>query len=394
MHESYTKLLEHRYLKPVKIKNKEYYNRLIYELEESLTSKIILDFKHSSGINKFITEIFQLLSHSITLYELGYFDNAYYSIRSSIELATIMLDLSDKDDKSININMNLFINKKYKKFRTRIMRELSFEGNVFKEIMKDMPQFKVDLEKFMRHINKIVHKTGFENFYCSQYYYSNNFHITKLEQFEKSLLKAIQILGIIRLSIDPLPLLLTDPEIYYRCPNFLTIPFNKELLNVIGEKYLTEFKQTTEIKSMYKSLLKLEKRNQETNDFIINNYINTEKIENIFAQKDLIPEDNLKYLNIANSSNKIIEIISYNGFIHYWTNYCQCEKICNPLDYEYLTKLKKYINIPYDTIYVSLLNINKNLIPKNTFQIIYVFHTKKLDKKEIKKLNNCIKTTV
>ena len=108
----------------------------------------------------------------------------------------------------------------------------------------------------------------------------------------------------------------------------------------------------------------------------------------------MIPEDNLKYLNIANSSNKIIEIISYNGFIHYWTNYCQCEKICNPLDYEYLTKLKKYINIPYDTIYVSLLNINKNLIPKNTFQIIYVFHTKKLDKKEIKKLNNCIKTTV
>lgn len=93
----YEEILQERYLKPVKIENKEYYYNLIYEISESFTSAIIVNLFHSNKINMIITEAGQSLANSIKLYELGYFDDAYYSMRSAIELATIMLDVGDNE---------------------------------------------------------------------------------------------------------------------------------------------------------------------------------------------------------------------------------------------------------------------------------------------------------
>ena len=111
---TYEKNLLERYLRPVKIENKEYYYSLIYEISESLTSGIIVDFFHSNKINMIITEAGQSLANSIKLYELGYFDDAYYSMRSSIELATIMLDVGDNEYEQMIHNMNLFSTKEYR----------------------------------------------------------------------------------------------------------------------------------------------------------------------------------------------------------------------------------------------------------------------------------------
>ena len=108
---NYEKNLLERYLRPVKIENKEYYYSLIYEISESLTSGIIVDLFHSNKINMIITEAGQSLANSIRLYELGYFDDAYYSMRSAIELATIMLDVGDNEYEKMVNNMNLFSNK-------------------------------------------------------------------------------------------------------------------------------------------------------------------------------------------------------------------------------------------------------------------------------------------
>ena len=111
---NYEKNLLERYLRPVKIENKEYYYSLIYEISESLTSGIIVDFFHSNKINMIITEAGQSLANSIKLYELGYFDDAYYSMRSAIELATIMLDVGDNEYEQMIHNMNLFSTKEYR----------------------------------------------------------------------------------------------------------------------------------------------------------------------------------------------------------------------------------------------------------------------------------------
>lgn len=94
---TYETLLQERYLKPIRIENNEYYYSLIYEISESLTSEIKVNLSHSNNINMIITEAGQSLVNSIKFYELGYFDDAYYSLRSVIELATIMLDVGDNE---------------------------------------------------------------------------------------------------------------------------------------------------------------------------------------------------------------------------------------------------------------------------------------------------------
>lgn len=66
----YEKMLKYRYLQPVQIENKEYYYKLIYEVSDAFTSRLIGgDFFHSANINLLIEELGQLLSNSIELYE-------------------------------------------------------------------------------------------------------------------------------------------------------------------------------------------------------------------------------------------------------------------------------------------------------------------------------------
>lgn len=103
------------YVKPIKIENVDEYYSLIQEISLSDTSRIFAEnLSHSAHINMLIKEISILLVNSLRLYEMGYFDNAYYSLRSANELATVMLGLSDKEDFKIKNNFKKFRKGKYK----------------------------------------------------------------------------------------------------------------------------------------------------------------------------------------------------------------------------------------------------------------------------------------
>ena len=185
---NYEKNLLERYLRPVKIENKEYYYSLIYEISESLTSGIIVDLFHSNKINMIITEAGQSLANSIRLYELGYFDDAYYSMRSAIELATIMLDVGDNEYEKMVNNMNLFSNKEYRNFRASTLRYLKDNGIEFRDVANRMPNFVNEINNTCIKLNNFVHKTGFDNFYGIRNYYNENFHKKQLDDFENNLL--------------------------------------------------------------------------------------------------------------------------------------------------------------------------------------------------------------
>ena len=163
MKHSYEKILQERYLKHVKIENKEYYYSLIYEISESLTWEIAVDF-HSNKINMIITEAGQSLVNSIKLYELDYFDDAYYSMRSAIELAKIMLDVGDNEYEKMVHNMNLFSTKEYKKFQIITLRYLKDNRIEFRNATYKMPNFVKEVNDICIKLNKFVHKIGFDNY--------------------------------------------------------------------------------------------------------------------------------------------------------------------------------------------------------------------------------------
>lgn len=386
---NYEKNLLERYLKPVEIENKEFYYSLIYEISESLTSGIIVDLFHSNKINMIITEACQSLANSIRLYELGYFDDAYYSMRSAIELATIMLDVGDNEYEKMVNNMNLFSNKEYRNFRASTLRYLKENGIEFRDVANKMPNFVNEINNTYIKLNSFVHKTGFDNFYGIRNYYNENFHKKQLDDFENNLISSIRIVAIMRLVIDPFPLLLADEEIYYRSPNIMTYPFNEKLLEVMGEESIAEFKNTDVYKSYEEELMKLEKRNQEVNNIVMADYIDLDNLENIYLQKHLLNHHELKYVDIASCSEKIILIISDNGFSRYSTSSNTHEILCNHTDIN-LKDSSENFNIKYDSIYVSILQHSKDKISEFTGRInyIYIFHLTRFNKIEINKLNS------
>lgn len=386
---NYEKNLLERYLKPVEIENKEFYYSLIYEISESLTSGIIVDLFHSNKINMIITEACQSLANSIRLYELGYFDDAYYSMRSAIELATIMLDVGDNEYEKMVNNMNLFSNKEYRNFRASTLRYLKENGIEFRDVANKMPNFVNEINNTCIKLNSFVHKTGFDNFYGIRNYYNENFHKKQLDDFENNLISSIRIVAIMRLVIDPFPLLLADEEIYYRSPNIMTYPFNEKLLEVTGEESIAEFKNTDVYKSYEEELMKLEKRNQEVNNIVMADYIDLDNLENIYLQKHLLNHHELKYVDIASCSEKIILIISDNGFSRYSTSSNTHEILCNHTDIN-LKDSSENFNIKYDSIYVSILQHSKDKISEFTGRInyIYIFHLTRFNKIEINKLNS------
>ena len=386
---THEKILEERYLKPVKIENKEYYYSLIYEISESLTWEIAVDFFHSNKINMIITEAGQSLANSIKLYELGYFDDAYYSMRSAIELATIMLDVGDNEYEKMVHNMNLFSTKEYRNFRASTLSYLKNNGIEFKDVAKKLPNFVNEINDTCKKLNKFVHKTGFDNFYGIRNNYNDDFHKRQLKYFEDNLISSIRIVAIMRLVIDPFPLLLADEEIYYRSPNILTTPFNEQLLEVMGDESITEFKSTELYKSYEKDLMRLEKRNKEVNAVVMADYIDLNNIDNIYLQKHLLDSHELKYVNIASCSEKIILIISDNGFSRYNTSSNNHKILCNHTDIDFNDSTEKF-NIKYDSIFVSILEHSKDEIFEFNGMInyIYIFHLKRFNEIEINKLNS------
>lgn len=385
-----TEILEKQDIYPIEIKNKSQYYSLINELSNSFTSRVILDLRTSSLINIFIMESGKMLSNSIKLYELGYFDSSYYSMRTAIELSTIMLDLSDNKDEIIKKNISDFRNQEYRKMRKSIIDELKKNGLDFKDIKNKMPNFLKEIEVTTRKLNKVVHKTGFSNFYTIR----NNqmkkkFYESKLKEFEEDLKKTIKIVAIMRLIVDPLPLILSDENLSYRCSNFCTFSFSDMMLNeIIGIKTINNFKKTNLYKMFEKEILTQEKRNEATNDVVLYEYINLNKLNDIYSQKHLLSETNLKFVNLSSCSDKIIKLITDNGFTRYSTSSLKSEtNICNPLDYEELINLTEQFNIKYHNIYLSILTKEETDIKMKKFHdLIYIFHHTPLNFKEIKKL--------
>ncbi len=387
----YEEILKYKYLRPIPIENKEYYYKLIYEISDAFTSRLIGgDLFHSANINLLIDELGQLLANSIELYEWGYFDNAYYSLRSANELATIMLDLSDKTDWAIKKNMELFLTKRYRKKRYQIINWLSEEGIVFKEVIDKMPNFKEEINELLDEINQVIHMSGRENLYSFRRDFDNDFHENKFKQFENHFLTTIKILAIFRLIIDPFPLLLKEEEVYYRCPDLVTSTFSGDLLNLIGEKTIKEFKQTKSYISVKNTILSFEKRNEYVNNLIIANYIDLNHLDEIYSQKHLINKTKLKFLDIVSCSDKIIEIKTHNGIEWCMTSSNTSDYPCLILDDKDLINIKEFFNIPYKDIYRSILNLEEYNHFANPSNLIYIFHEKPLDNEEIDKINKVL----
>ena len=86
--------LKSQNIRPIKLPHREQYYEDLFNIEYSWTGRAdILSFA-----NTFIKEAEQELINSMTLFEMGYFDCAYYALRSAVEISLTLVYLSDMPD--------------------------------------------------------------------------------------------------------------------------------------------------------------------------------------------------------------------------------------------------------------------------------------------------------
>lgn len=211
----------HENIRSVELKNKEQFYFDLLNIEHSWSGRI-----DGNICNTFIMEAEQQLVNSIELFEQGYFDCAYYSLRSAVDMSTTMVFLDDMPDNESEKFLSAWKSTADFPMQGQMIKQLSQFGYVFADMKTKMSTFFSSAKRLSAELNKYVHKQGLQHFYVSRNHpiNQNKPQESFINTFEKYLQRCIGIVAVMRLAIDPFPVLLMDEDILYRCFDSLTAP--------------------------------------------------------------------------------------------------------------------------------------------------------------------------
>ena len=377
----YIKYIENNILKNDSLNKLKYYMD-IYNIEDSLSGR--LDGNIS---NLFIKEAAQQLINAVKLFSDGYFDCAYYLLRSAIEISTIMVFLVDMPEDERKRYLDAWMETLDFPMQGKIIQELSKNGDIFVDMKDKMPVFFDNAKNLSSELNKYVHKQGIQHFYS---YIPYNIYISdrakELEvTFEKHLKQCIGIVSVMRLAIDPFPILLMDKEILYRCFDSITEPYTESFVEeYIGIDIIDCYKKTKIYTGLYDSFMQNEKKSESV--FLVTNheYIVSTMIKEILLQKHLLCKRDLISVLLVASNNKVVKVYCGNGLLQYYTDrITQRVKLSwSSEDFKRFSNSKKLINQVYDEAYISVLKFDNELY--------FIEHNEKIEQTEIKAINDFI----
>ena len=242
------KIQDNWYIKPLELPNVEKFVSDINNISFATTG-----FVHAWESNLFFDEACQLIINAIKLFQLGYFDCAFYSLTDW----------------------------------------LKNNEPTFMDIREKMHGFFDNVWNVQKRMNKYIHKQGYASFYQVT---RNPFLVQQkgtsesqiIMDFEYYLKLCIGAVAIYRLAIDALPVVLMDEDIRLRTGDLITEPYSQEFVDTyIGSENIEAFKTTEIYKDFYESLHRNEKQNDAVYDLIHFQYYNREKMDDYMAQLHL-----------------------------------------------------------------------------------------------------------
>ncbi|MCL2115042.1 MAG: hypothetical protein FWH29_02340 [Methanobrevibacter sp.] len=355
-----------RYIIPIEIEKKEEYIYDIQSLDNSVSD--ILNFVFSPIFNMNYESI-QMIINSIYLFEIGYFDAAFYSLRQSIEISTTMVFLSELSEDEREHEVKKWSSSGNFPMRGKMVKNLENNGKSYSDMLDKMPNFFENIQKINKRINKFVHKQGFKHFYSINF--SSDKEIEKykkfrLKEFEFFLKECICIIAVMRLALDPFPILLMDDEIEFRVFDILTEPYDYRIMKYIDDNIIEEYKTTHIYQKCYNHIMNEEKRNNAVNNVVRNHYIDLKKIDKIWEQKHLLKEFELITINIFQKFSKINTIVIYG----IW--YGMDEKLFNVtgLSLQDISNSKNKFNQKFNDFFISAFHYENDhfyLLNEETF---------------------------
>lgn len=368
-------------LLPLKINNKEKILFDLYNLEESISGRMDV----MNICNAFIFESVQQLINSINLFEMGYFDCAYYALRSSVDISTTMVFLSDLSEDERTTYYNDWIMAGNFPLQVQMLRKLFEDGNIFSNIKNQMSAFLTNAKQLSYELNKYVHKQGFSHFYAYRRQIKSSEAV--ISTFEYYLKKCIGIVAVMRLVIDPFPILLMDDEILYRYSDSLTYAYSQDFVDeYIGDDNVEAYKKTDIYLETYIDIMNEEKKNEATFNVAKNQYIDTNKFDDIFSQISLLNSYDIISVLFANFFEKAVKIYWLDGVLLYFTNRKSNRNSTSfsSLIFKEFSASETPFNQPYDNVYISVFHFKNN--------DLYVEHNEPLTEEEIDNAINRILT--
>lgn len=381
--ETYINFKEQEHIQPMELQNKKKYYTDLSNIEDSWTGRI-----DAKLVNTFIHESVCLVINAIVLFEKGYIDCAYYSLRQSLEISTTMVYLTELDPDKRTEELDNWKSQSNFPMYSQMLKFLKNNGNAFSDIKLKMDKYFEKLQKVKKYMNKYVHKQGFNTFYIARNHISSRKDDSScvIKDFEGCLVSCIGAIAIFRLAIDPFPALLMDYEIYSRTIDLMTEPYTNEFVEkYIGEEAFEAYKRTDIYQGYYEYLMNEEKRQLSVLDVTKNKYIDKEKIEEILNQAHLLTKTDFIAIAIAGLSEKVTNIYCFNGWPYYTTNN---RSIRSDLSFHNRTlknirDSNNHLNFPYDEAFLTYLVVES--------ESFFLEHNEKFEQDEYRSLEDQIR---
>ena len=353
MSDQYIDYRKAKNIRNISLPDKERYYWDLQNIENSWTGRI-----DANLCNTFVMEAEQQLVNAIELFEMGYFDCAYYSLRSAVEVSTTIVYLSDLPEAEREKQLEAWKATLDFPMETQMIRQLAKSGAVFADMLNKMADFFSGAKTLNAELNKFVHKQGLQHFYMARNHPINQ-HKSQtafIKTFEEYLTRCIGVVAVMRLAIDPFPILLMDEEILFRCFDSMTEPYCEEFVEkYIGQSTLSDYKKTDLYIGTYESFIKDEKKNEAVFNVMKYQYIDTTRFDEIFSQLNLLSIYDIVAVLMIFACNKIVKVYTLNGMLMYDTNKETNRKrhSWSTEDFNRFGKSDKLINQKYDEAFIS-----------------------------------------
>ena len=351
-----------QHIRPITLPDKEKYYFDLQNIENSWSGRADL---WNFG-NAFIREAEHLLINAIELFELGYFDCAYYSLRTAVDISTTIVFLADMPEQDRERHLSKWRGTENFPMQRQMVDMLSKNGDAFIDMQRQMPDFFRDAKALSAELNKYVHKQGFQHFYILRNHPLNpnrdpdTFAATFSDYFKK----CTGVVAVMRLALDPFPILLMDRDILYRCYVSVTDPYSEEFVDeYIGQDTLNCYKKTARYRGMYEHFMSLEEKNEYVFNVVKDQYIDSRQKDAILSQAHLMTKNDIISAFLVFACEKIVKVYIGNGFDCYFTDRKTNRQSWrfSSLDFLNFAKASAPLNQAYDEALISVFRFQNEV---------------------------------
>jgi hypothetical protein len=222
------------HLRPCRLDDRDAILQATLDIEMSLTGRAGM-----FQLNVFFEEASKELRNAVKLFESGMFDAAFYSVRSAVELARVVAYFSGDDDPASSELYETWKKGGWFPLDGKIRKKLAEVCAPFQEVKDALPEFFPERDNALFRANKYIHRQGFNTFYSltqrPQPWYAEYLPAMR-DEFHAFIMGAVTKIILLRLSVDPFPILLRDPDVMYKIHY---ISLTKPLSDTVVELFLT-----------------------------------------------------------------------------------------------------------------------------------------------------------